>query len=126
MKVTETTQDQSTDDPPLTVYFDGSCPLCSREIAWYRNRAGAESVCWSDVSKVAECNVAEDLKTCDAINRFHVRKSDGTLISGALAFSELWQTIPSLKLAGKITRLPGIRHIAEVVYKIFLYFRAYR
>ena len=28
--------------PALTVYFDGACPVCSREIAMYRRQPGAE------------------------------------------------------------------------------------
>lgn len=30
-----------------TVFYDGSCPLCSREIAHYRRLRGAESLKWA-------------------------------------------------------------------------------
>ena len=26
--------------PPLTVYYDGACPVCRREIGFYRKRTG--------------------------------------------------------------------------------------
>ncbi len=29
-----------------TVYYDGTCPLCRREIAFYRRCAGATSIVW--------------------------------------------------------------------------------
>ena len=111
---------------PVTVYYDGSCPLCSREINWYKKRKGGAAIYWQDVSTVQHANVSEDLKTRDAMNRFHVRKSDGTLESGASAFSELWLQLPSLKIFGRIGKLPGVKQLGELLYRTFLAFRSTR
>ncbi|MEC8852758.1 MAG: DCC1-like thiol-disulfide oxidoreductase family protein, partial [Pseudomonadota bacterium] len=35
---------------PLTIFYDGGCPLCAREIAFYRRRAGAGRLDWIDVA----------------------------------------------------------------------------
>ena len=32
----------------LTVFFDGSCPICSKEINFYKMRAGADELSWVD------------------------------------------------------------------------------
>ncbi len=115
-----------TKDQTLTVYYDGSCPVCSREINWYKNRRATETITWQDVSKENDSHVACDLQTNQAMERFHVRRSDGTLVSGAAAFSELWSSIPALKVIGFVTKLPVVRSIAEAAYKVFLYFRSRR
>ena len=36
---------------PTTVYYDGECPLCSREIAHYRSRVGDGPVSFVDIMK---------------------------------------------------------------------------
>lgn len=37
--------------PRTEVYFDGACPVCSREIATYRRAQGAEALRFIDVSR---------------------------------------------------------------------------
>ncbi len=77
----------------VTVYFDGSCPLCRREIGFYKNSAGSDQIIWQDVSRVSDGQVAGDLSCQQAMARFHVRGADGALKSGAAAFVELWMSL---------------------------------
>ena len=109
----------------ITVYFDGACPLCRREIGVYRNMTGAEHIVWEDVSAAGRDQIAADLTRVTAIRRFHVRRRDGRLVSGALAFSELWRAFPTLSWLGRVTSLPGIRHAAEATYRCFLLIRPF-
>jgi predicted DCC family thiol-disulfide oxidoreductase YuxK len=44
----------------MIVYFDGTCPLCRAEIAYYRRQEGAIGLCFRDVSQ-AEGSVEPDL-----------------------------------------------------------------
>ncbi|MEO0399790.1 MAG: DUF393 domain-containing protein [Pseudomonadota bacterium] len=101
----------------LTVYYDGSCPLCRREIDYYRARA--EDVEFLDVSTT--CSVLGDDLNCDeALRRFHVRDAAGTLFSGAGAFAQLWLRTPSLRWAGAIFSRQPFRAVADVAYHAFL------
>lgn len=104
------------------VYFDGGCPLCRREIDWYRARVPMTPVEWIDVSAGA-CDPAGDLCRADAMRVFHVRCSDGELARGALAFALLWQRFPNLRAAGRFAALPGIHHALELAYRVFLRLR---
>lgn len=107
------------------VYFDGSCPLCSREIGWYQKRRGANDIDWVDISDKSQFSNESDLTVDRAMQRFHIRKRDGSLMHGAVAFAELWRNLPSLKLVGAFVSLPIIRHLAEVLYRVMLKIRPF-
>jgi predicted DCC family thiol-disulfide oxidoreductase YuxK len=109
------------DTPRTTVYFDGGCPVCSREIAVYRRAAGAEALCFVDVSGAAD--PAPDLPRDAALARMHARLPDGTLVSGAAAFAALWAALPRWRWLARVARLPGIALTAELSYRAFLVLR---
>ena len=104
----------------LTVYYDGACPLCRREINLYRKMNGAEDISWA---KADTDELGPGLTPQLAQKRFHVRTGDGQLKSGSAAFAKLWIAIPSLSWLGIFTALPGIRHLADVLYSGFLVIR---
>jgi len=104
--------------PALTVYFDGSCPLCRREIALYRGLKSAHPISWVDVSVPAVCG--EGL-TCEAaMQKFHVRDAAGRLYSGAQAFSALWRCFAGWRVLGWLTAVPPVSWLAEAAYRLFL------
>jgi len=80
-----------------TVYYDGASPLCRREIAFYRRRAGDTSICWVDVAVKEDTDLGPHLEVAQAISRFHVRVDDGRLRSGAAGFTALWSTLPGFQ-----------------------------
>jgi len=106
--------------PDLTVFYDGSCPLCSREIAVYSRRDTAGRIHWADVSSCSPQALPEGLTRQDALARFHVQRADGALISGAGAFAELWMRTPGFRWFGRIARLPIIHGVLDRAYGIFL------
>ena len=102
-----------------TVYYDGSCPLCSVEINHYKSRDGADRVNFVDVS--ADHPDLGDGLTCDvAMKRFHVRLPDGTLKSGAAGFSAIWTVLPGWSWLARVARVPGVLPLLELVYRAFL------
>ncbi len=107
----------------FTVYFDGSCPLCRREISHYRRLNGADDISWVDVSKEDAERIGADVSREAALSRFHVRGRDGQVVSGAAAFAELWTALPLLYWFGRVLGLPGVRHLAELFYHVFLVVR---
>ena len=84
--------------PELTIYYDGSCPLCRREIAFYRRLPGAGRLDWVDVS--AGASLGEGLSCDAAMRRFHVREASGRLLGGGAAFARLWRALPGWRVLG--------------------------
>jgi predicted DCC family thiol-disulfide oxidoreductase YuxK len=105
---------------PLTVYYDGDCPVCRREIGFYQGRTG-EAVDYCNVAAVS-CP-AIDLTREDALKRFHVRLADGQLVSGARAFVELWGQTPGLSFIAPVLRNRPAVAVLDVAYAGFLKLR---
>lgn len=106
-------------DPALTVYFDGACPLCSAEIGHYAGLAGSERLCFVDVS-APDAQTGPDLPREAAMARFHVRRADGRLLSGAPAFAAIWEQVPAWRHAARFARLPGAMRVLDLFYRLFL------
>ncbi len=108
------------DDQPagLTVYFDGSCPLCRREIGLYRSLPATQTIDWVDLSAGQDLG---GVLSCEAaMARFHVRDNQGHLFSGAAAFSRLWRVFPGWRWLGWLSAWPPLSWLFEMAYRLFL------
>jgi predicted DCC family thiol-disulfide oxidoreductase YuxK len=112
--------DRTSTQPSATIYYDGACPICSREIAQYRKAEGGDRLAFVDVSTCGAEALGPDLSREAALARMHVRRADGTLASGAAAFAELWQQLPRLAWAGRIASSALVLPVLEVGYRAFL------
>lgn len=106
--------------PPATIYYDGACPVCSREIAQYRKAKGGDRLAFIDVSACGPEALGADLTRDAALARMHVRRADGTLASGAAAFAELWRQLPRFAWAGRIASSALVLPMLEFGYRAFL------
>lgn len=102
---------------PLVVY-NGSCPICSREIASYRRLAARHGVAlgWLDASAAGADLAALGLDPGRAARRLHVVE-DGRLLAGVEAFLALWRRLPFYRHLARLVALPGVRGAAELVYE---------
>ena len=105
----------------VTVYFDGSCPLCQREIALAQRLTGEDAVAYQDISTLGAGDaLAADLDVAAAMARFHVRGADGALKNGAAAFLEMWTRSPRLRFLKPIARSRSAVRALDAVYAQFL------
>jgi predicted DCC family thiol-disulfide oxidoreductase YuxK len=101
------------------VFYDGGCPLCRREIAHYQRLDREQRIQWTDIQQEADTLQAHGLSWEQAMQRMHVRDSDGQMVSGAAAFAVLWRQFPRYRFLAGLVSLPGIHWVAEQVYTVF-------
>ena len=110
-------------DPEITVFYDGACPLCRREIAVYRRRDAGSQIGWRNLSDCSAASLPAGLSRDDALARFHVVRRNGELLSGAAAFAEMWAHTPGFRLLGRLARRPVVRRGLDAIYEVFLRWR---
>jgi predicted DCC family thiol-disulfide oxidoreductase YuxK len=110
----------------ITVLYDGACPLCSREIAHYRRRPGAERLRWVDASRDGEAVEALGITQEDALARFHVCDTDGNWHVGAPGFVLLWSKLHPYVYLARMVRVLHLLPLMEWGYERFLRWRGRR
>ena len=111
--------------PELSVYYDGACPLCQREIGVYRCQSpiqGEGAVRYVDVSDEAT-NLPKGTTRAQLMSRFHVQRANGEWLSGAAAFLALWDSLPGWRYLAWFGRVPGVPWVMERAYRGFLRYR---
>ena len=103
----------------VTVYYDGGCPLCLREIRLMRRLDRRQRIDFVDVE---DPDTACPLDRETLLARFHAREGD-TLHSGAAAFAAMWRQIPLLRPLGLLARNRLVLGALEWTYLRFLMIR---
>ena len=101
----------------VTVWYDGACPLCIREIALMRRLDRAAQIDFVDVAADgAACPIDRNL----LLARFHAREGGGPVLDGAAAFAAMWRAIPALRPLGLAARNRFVLAALERLYTAFL------
>lgn len=107
--------------PPLTVWYDGACPLCMREMRVMQRldkRGAIRFVDAADPGAAVQCPIDPAM----LLARFHAEE-DGRLLSGVEAFAAMWRAIPLLRPLGLLARSPLVLGVLEPAYVRFLRIR---
>ena len=93
---------------PLTLYFDGECPLCAREIKILRARASPNRLRFVDISHPAFDAKSVDFTIAQMESSLHARFDDGTWVTGLDATLWSWRAaglgIWAAPLSWRLTR----------------------
>ena len=102
----------------IEVFYDGACPLCTREINWLLRLDRRHVIRFTDIAS-AEFDATSVGVTFSALmDRIHGRLPDGTLLEGVEVFRRLYSAV-GFRTAVAATRLPGIAQLLELSYRAF-------
>jgi predicted DCC family thiol-disulfide oxidoreductase YuxK len=107
---------------PLTVFYDGSCHVCSTEMFVYMRKDHGGRLEFVDISDPGFNPDDFGISLADFMSMMHAIDQSGTVFRGVDAFLAIWQAFPGetwFRFLGALTDLPLVRPIARLLYRIF-------
>jgi predicted DCC family thiol-disulfide oxidoreductase YuxK len=107
---------------PLTLYFDGDCPLCAREIKLLRARAAPDQLLLVDISAPAFDAQSLGFTREQMEASLHARFDDGTWVTGLDATLWSWRAAGLGRWAAPLEWRP-LRPLLTLGYRLFCRWR---
>lgn len=103
----------------ISVFYDGQCGLCSREINYYRRIAPPGVFDWVDLTRTPARFESLGLRVDTGLRILHVQDAQQRLHAGVDAFIVIWRALPYWRWLAPIVALPPLRWIAAKAYRLF-------
>ncbi|UJF20301.1 DUF393 domain-containing protein (plasmid) [Vibrio sp. SS-MA-C1-2] len=107
----------------ITVFYDGKCGLCSREINHYREIAPIGIFKWQDVTVSNRELEKEGITLSEGLKIIHAKDAKGRLYRGVDAFILIWKQLNRWSILANIISLPVIRQCVDIAYIYFANWR---
>ncbi|WP_369335723.1 thiol-disulfide oxidoreductase DCC family protein [Halomonas sp. ND22Bw] len=106
---------------PVTLFHDGHCPFCQREVAWLARHPRRERVRLVDIQTTDVAN--EWGRSFEVMmGRLHLRDADGTWFVGMDASRALYAVLGYRRLVA-LSMLPGLAWGVDRGYAVFARYR---
>ncbi len=99
-----------------TMFYDGGCPVCSREVAHYQRLDRHGRIEWADIHADPRIANSIGLTYEEAMARLHVRDRSGKVLSGAWAFAAVWDELPYYRWLARLLRALHLLPVANLAY----------
>jgi len=106
----------------LSVYFDGACPLCIREVNYYQRHDPEGHIRWVDISAADFDAKREGLDPKRVHEVMHVKSYRGRVYTELDAFLAIWRVLPrqrKWRFLKIVVRMPGIHWLLTKLYRLF-------
>lgn len=107
----------------ITVFYDGKCGLCSKEINHYRKIAPTGIFNWQDITESADDLNKEGISLSEGLKLLHAKDNSGQMHIGVDAFILIWKQLKRWRVLAALVVLPIIRQIASAAYRAFASWR---
>ena len=104
--------------PGLTLFYDGQCPLCLREMQQLQHHDRKGLIYLVDIHSDEMHMKFPMIDKNQASNMLHAMRSDGSMLYGLDVTCTAWNLVGKHKWL-KILRLPVLRVIADAFYLLF-------
>lgn len=102
----------------LTVFYDGQCPLCLREMRSLKKHDEHQAITLIDINTEGFEQTYPHIDPVAASNVLHAETKDGKLLLGLDVTAKVWETVGAHRWVAAL-RWPVIRPVADLGYKIF-------
>lgn len=102
----------------VEVFYDGACPMCSREIAMLQRLDRDRRIRFVDIAAAGFDAAAVGVPHDGLMARIHGRLPDGTLVQGVEVFRRLYSAVGFGPLVA-LTRLPRVATVLDSAYEQF-------
>ena len=107
----------------LTIFFDGGCPLCRREVDFLQSRNQKGHLGFIDINNSDfSLDPKYGITYKQAMDRIHAMKSDGSVIKDIKVFQEAYNLI-GLGWIYAPTKLPILDKFIEFIYGLWAKYR---
>ena len=113
---------------PLKIFYDGACPLCSREVKHYHRQDRDGRLLLVDISSPEFDPQPYGILLEAFMYELHAIDQEGVVYRGVDAFRAIWQAFPDLttyRVMGSVLALPVVNSVARLGYRAFARLRPY-
>ncbi len=100
----------------ITVFYDGSCPLCTREIARWRHAPFACDIEWLDITDNDRELLRRGIDPGKAMLELHTQTDSGEIYTSVESYALLLSQLPRWYLLGRFMSLPIIKPLLTHSY----------
>lgn len=100
----------------ITVFYDGACPLCVKEVSRWKNAPFQCDVEWFDITDQDERLLELGIDPQLALLELHTRTDQGEIKTSIESYALLLSQLSRWKWLGWLMGLPGIRQFLKWTY----------
>lgn len=107
----------------ITIFYDGKCGLCAKEINYYRKIAPVGIFNWQDITESDDELKKEGISLSEGLRLLHAKDNQGRIHIGVDAFILIWKQLKWWRNLAFFVGLPIIYQVADFLYRYFANWR---
>lgn len=107
----------------IKVFYDDRCPLCRREIEYYKKISPATAINWCGISHNTQLLEQHCISNTESLKILHAINIENKMFKGVDAFILIWQQLPGWRWLAKFVALPIVYQVTKGIYRIFAHWR---